>query len=414
MGQVKRRAIAALCSLVLGCGGPTLKVYYRTSPRRVATTRPVSSPSALSAIASRQGPRAIDVHVKRVTAVSIRRVLHYNSSVMIYGPSGSLALELLEELLGVLSLMAPALWGVGTHDGAPTATRKVVRLVSPIRALLDPTVSVFGNDIRDIPVVEEQVFSDEPVVREYDIRVPSSAIRVEYRVLDVTRHELAGGTALTSRYGELRIEGDLEAAVAVELIMEGADGVAIVVPVQAPVASAAPAVGRPPVARSDVRPLLANDGWAQWSESSHLVPRINLMTDLESLAGGNLVVFGELRLARRWSVGVQVADEAIKDRLPPSAGETRIRQLGALSRLYVLGDVGTGIHIGLEGMVGIDSRLALTSYTPTLGAKYTLDCGISMEITYGARHLSVNAPDEAEPLVSDWLGRAYLNVGWSF
>lgn len=408
---MRPRAIAALCALAVGCGGgPTLKVYYRTSPRRVATTK-TTSPSALSAIATRQGPRSIDVHVKRVSAVSIHRVLHYNSSVMVYLPSGSPGNELMEVFIGVLSPMAPFVWGLGTHDGSQTATRKVVRLKGPMRALLDPSVSVWGNDVRDVPVVEEQVFSDEPVVREYDIRLPSSTVRVAYRVLDVMQREVARGTALTSRYGELRIEGDLEAAVAVELTINDA---AIVIPVQAPTASAAPAVARPPVTSSGVRRPLANAGWAQWSDGSHLLPRINVMLDLGSLTGGNLVLLGELRLARRWSVGVSVAEESIVDRLPPSDGETRIRQLGVLSRLYVLGDVGTGIHIGLEGMVGVNSRLELTSYTPTLGGKYTLDCGVSMELTYGLRHLSVSDPDEPEPLISDWRRRAYLNAGWSF
>jgi hypothetical protein len=406
---MRTHSLALLCVLLVGCaGGPTLKVYYRTSPRRVAVSK-TPTPSVLSATATRQ-EEGIDVHLKGSSAVSISRVLHYNSSMMEYLPNQSLGMESLEMFLGVLSLMVPSIWGVYTHDPSPTATRKVVRLVGPLRGLLDPTVSVFANEVRDTPVVTDDVFIAEPVVREYDIRVPSSTAGVAYRVLDVSGRELAKGTAIPSQYGELGITGDFKVAVAVELTV---DRSTIVIPVRDTPSVLVPAVARPLPHIQLTRPL-ANDGWAEQGEIGHFLPRLNVMIDLEALAGGDRFAVVELRLARRWSVGGAVADESIEKRLQFADGKIRIRQLGALSRLYVLGDVGIGIHVGLEGMIGVDGPLTLRSYGPTLGGKYTLDCGISMELMYGLRHVSIGDPHASEPLVSDWHRRAYLNVGWSF
>jgi len=412
-----RLVATALCSLVLGCapGGPTLTVYHRTSPRRVEVDKR-SSPSSLFALALRRDLDRVEVHLKRESRVALRRVLHYNAEALVYEPSENAAIEALEMWTGFLVLLDPGLWGIQARlDGNDTSTRKLVRHHSALRALFDPTISALGNNIREVPLVNEPIFSDPPVVREYQIRVPAPGVTVAFRVMDETRRELARGSRTTDAYGEMEIVVPLAHAVVVEL---AADGVAIAVPVQ----RTAPAGGEEPVAasRAIAGPPLSNEGWARWRDDTDRLPRVSLMLDVAGLPSREIKLFGEVRLGRRWSFGGSLARERFSRDRAPATSATLIHDVGGALRLYPFGHMGTGFHLGLEAATGFTDSLArhstldVAAYGMTFGYKHTFDVGLTIDLWASEGVVKLDDPATQGADGWSWWPRFHANLGWSF
>jgi len=418
-------AVAA-CTLLLGCGhhSPSLTVYYRTSLRRVEVSKQVS-PSSLYALAVRAVPEEVDVHLKRVNRVTLRRILHYNSAAIIYDHSGSILNEVTEFGFGLLTLvlwpvlsrvMAAAIWSA-KPEIKYTPDIKAVRHGSYLRALFDPERSVFINNIRVEPLVRPQIFSDAPIVREYEIRFPASEVPVAFRILDEAGHALAQGSATTDPYGELQIRGALEHAVAVEL---SSDGSMFVVPIQS---SATPVTAKPvePVAMPRVRAntMLVN-GWAK-RKTDRPLPRLTLMIDVWRLPTSHLTVFGEVRLHRKLSMGGLFQREPITYESPSGTRETQLNEVGGYLRYYVRGNAATGIHLGLEHLRSLNEvapglgTLAPVSYGLSVGYKRTIACGRTFEIMLAQRYrTSAYSPIPIDPDTDMEKGDVHLNVGWSF
>jgi hypothetical protein len=412
--------VTALCSLALGCaGGPTVTVYHRTSPRRVEVEK-VPSPSSLFALAIRRNPDRVDVHLKQESRVTLRRVLQYNAEALVYGPSGNVLFEILELFTGLLVLIDPGLWGFEAQlDGHDTATRKLVRHRSAILALLDPTTSAVANNVREVPLVTEPIFSDPPVVREYQIRVPAPGLTVAFRVMDEARRVLAEGTRTADAYGELQITGPLVRGVAVELKV-AAVRATIVVPIQQ---SRAPAMSdyEPDIrSPSVVRPPLANEGWERWRDDTDRLPRVSLMIDAAGLAARELILFGELRFRRRWSVAGSLARESFAREREPPTRATLIHNLGGELRLYPFGHMGTGFHLGLEAATGFSNlparrgTLDVALAGVTLGYKHTFDLGFTVDFCLNERFVKLD--DSTTRGAGGWSlwPRGDVNLGWSF
>lgn len=424
------RALAriALCLLLLNCG-PTLTTYSRTSPRRVEISRHVSRPS-LYALAVRAAPDRIDVRLKHVNRVALRHIMHYNSAAIIYDHSGSVINELYEMIVGfavvagfVMGISASQntfdgaqLLTVGTQragfDGSDTRDERVVWHRRYLLALLDPTVSVSTNRVRIDPVVKQQIFSDTPIVREYAIRLPSSEVVVSFRVLDEAEHELVRGSATTNSYGELQIRGALEHAVAVEL---SADGSVIVIPIQpnsAPVATTPVVRAAMPRALAAVR--RADDNRVKWNKDSHL-PRLTLMLDTWRMFSSGFSIFGEVPLHRKLSVGGLVGLESVS---PDPFVPELVAAVGGSWRFYVIGHVGEGLHLGLEGLRGFrgivpgSDTVNIASFGLTIGYKRIVRCGRTFELAIGRRLQMID--DSMGPWEYSWQWRPQINVGWSF
>jgi len=413
-----RLVATALCSLALGCAsrGPTLTVYHRTSPRRIEVDKR-STRSSLFALATHRDSRRVDVHVKRESRVSLRRVLHYNAEALIYDPSEHALLEIVEMVMGLFVLLEPGLWGIPARlDGRDTSTRKLVRHRSALLALLDPTTSVLANNIREVPVVSDPIFSDPPVVREYQIRVPAAGLTVAFRVMDETRRELAWGSRITDAYGELQIAGPLDHGVAVELT---AEGVVIVVPIQP--ATTPPAGRNEPTMTSaaTAKPPLANEGWARWRDDTDRLPRVSLMLDAAGLAYREVMLFAERRLGRRWSAGGAVAREWLSRSGEAPANAALIHDVGGELRLYPFAHMGTGFHVGLEAAIGFSDQrqhgtLDVTACGMTLGYKHTFDVGLTFDFLLDYRFVRfVDPTTGGEDSWSPW-PRGRASIGWSF
>ena len=421
---MKLLAAIAVCRLLLGCNHithqPSLTVYQRTSLRRVEVSKQVSPPS-LYALAVRVAPEAVDVHLKRLNQVTLRRILHYNSAAIVYDHSHSFINEAGEIGLGLLVLMTSpwihrvvpaALWSASPKTKYMPDI-KLVRHRNYLVALLDPRRSVLANNVRVEPVVRPQIFSDAPIVREYEIRVPASEVDVAFRVLDEAGHALAQGSATSDPYGELQLRGALEHAVAVEL---STGGIVIAVPIQS---SATPETAAPvePAAMPSTRASAApTNGRARGSAS----PRLTLMIDIWRLVSFHFTVFGEVRLHRKLSVGGLFQREPVIYESPSGIHETQRSELGGYLRYYVRGNVGTGIHVGLEYLHGLNDlapgsgTLVPASYGLTVGYKRTLDCGRTVELALASRRRSTG--DSVVPQDRDNDGNAdvHINVGWSF
>lgn len=397
------RALAAIatCFLFFGCGPrfPAVTVYYRTSPRRVEVIKQVS-PSSPFASAMRVGPGAIDVHLKRASRVTLHRVLHYNSTAIVYEPISALYKGL--EILGGLWLVMWGEWDVGARvDGQNTSERRVVRRRGHLLAHFDPTTSAVLSNIRTESIVKEQIFSNPPVTREYEIRLPASEMVVAFRILDEAKNELARGLATTNPYGELHIQGALENAVAVEL---STDGTVIIIPIQAspkPPSTAPVEPAAMPHALAST--ALANDGWGRRSEDDFL-PRVTLTLDIARLLSSDFTLSGEVRLYRKISVGGLAGRESFRDDLSPGARETKINVIGGYMRTYAI-DVDRGPYFEGKYLRGFND---ITSGTDTLGVefglglKYTFYGGVTVDLGGGWRYLS------------DFKILGHINLGWSF
>lgn len=407
-------AAIGACLLLLGCS-PTVTVYYRMSPRRIEISKQVSPP-LLYALAVRTAPDVVDVHLKHSNRVAMRRVLHYNSAAIIYEHSQSVFSEVIEFVEGLGMLMIPITWGARFFDDEQdTPEKQVVRHRGYLLALLDPTTSALTGGTHVEPVVKQQIFSDAPVTREYEIRIPAPKVNVTFRVLDEAKNELARGSAITDPYGELQIRGALERAVAVELSTGGA---AIVVPIQpraTPVAAAPIEPATMPHAL--VGAELTNEGWAkrnQGTSSSTSLPRVTLMLDVARLPSSNWNFSGEVRLHPKISVGGLVWRESISDDHLHDITVTRILEIGGYVRYYVEGNVGTGTHLGLEWLSGLSSTsdpLDLTSYGLTLGYKHAFNWGTTFELATSLLYVKI---DGSQSPVLPWRSLVHVNVGWSF
>lgn len=410
-------AAIAACLLLLGCS-PTVTVYYRTSPRRVEISKQVSPPS-LYALAARTTPGVVDVRLKRTHRVTMRRVLHYNSAALIYDHSGNVLAEAIELVGGLVMLAIPFTWGLEFFAAEQdTPDRRVVRHRSYLLAFLDPTTSALTGGTHVEPVVKQQIFSDAPVTREYEIRIPAPEVNVAFRVLDEARNELVQGSATTDPYGELQIRGALERAVAVELSTGKA---VIVVPIQ-PSATWVAAAPIEPAAMPHalVGTELANEGWAKrnpGTSSSAFIPRVTLMLDVAQLPSSNLNFSGEVRLHPKISVGGLVWRESTFDDLLHDTTVARSLEIGGYVRFYVKGNVGEGTHLGLEWLSGLPSAsdpLELSSYGLTFGYKHTFDWGITFELATSQLYLKIGDPRTPRSAVSQWRPLGHVNVGWSF
>jgi hypothetical protein len=405
-------AIAA-CFLFLGCG-PTVTVYYRTSPRRIEISKQVSPPSSY-ALAVRAAPDVVEVHLKRTNRVTIRRVLHYNSAALIYEHSRDVLNEALEFIGGLCLIIVPITWGATFFpDEQDTPEKRVVRHRGVLLAYLDPTTSALKGGTHVESVVKPQIFSDAPITREYEIRIPAPEVSVAFRVLDQARNELARGSATTDPYGQLQIRGDLERAVAVELSTGGA---VVIVPIQP---SATPVVPAPvelaAMPHALVGAKLANEGWAKRNQGTSL-PRVTLMLDVAHLASFDFMLSGEVRLHRKISVGGLIWRESISDDLLLGTTVARFLEIGGYLRFYVKGNVGAGAHLGLEWLSGLSSTpgpLDLTSYGLTLGYKHTLDGGVTLELATSLQYLKIGDPLALQPGGSRWRPLGHVNIGWSF
>jgi len=423
---MKLSALIAVCLLFIGCGhvanSPSLTVYHRTSLRRVDVSKQVS-PSSLYAFAVQTPPEAVVVRLKRANRVTLHRILHYNAAAIIYDHSGSVANEISEIGFGLLAVVAwPWLHSVASAalwSAHPETTYnpdvKAVRQSGYVRALFNPMRSVFVNNIRIEPVVKQQIFSDTPIVREYEIRVPASEVVVAFRVLDEAGHAVAHGLATTDSYGELQIRGALDHAVAVEL---STGGTIIVVPIQpmaTPVAAAPVEPAAMPHAR--VNMTLAN-GWTKPKKVRSL-PRLTWMIDVARLTSLHFTVFGEVRLHRKISVGGLLQREPITYEAPLGERNAKLSAIGGYLRFYAKGNVGTGIHLGFETRRGLSDnvpgsgRLGLVSYGLTVGYKRTLACGRTFEVMSAPRTWKFD-DSTAGYRVSDTNTDIYISVGWSF
>lgn len=403
----------AACLLFLGCG-PTVTVYYRTSPRRVEISKQVS-PLSLYALAIRSAPNVVEVHLKRTNRVTIRRVLHYNSAASIYEHSRDVFNEASELFYGLCSIIFPITWGAQFFPAEQdTPEKRVVRHRGVLLAYFDPTTSAFKGNTHVEPVVKQQIFSDAPFTREYEIRSPAPEVSVAFRVLDEARNELARGSATTDSYGELQIRGALKRAIAIELSMGGD---VIVVPIQSSVTPLAAAPIEPAaMPHALVGAELANDGWAKRNRGTSL-PRVTLMLDVAQLPSFNLNFSGEIRLHRRMSVSGLVWRESVSDDRFFGTTVARFLEIGGSLRFYVKGNVGAGIHLGLEWLSGLSStpgRQDLTSYGLRLGYKCTSHWGITFELATSLRYLKINDPLTLQSLVSRWRQPVHINLGWSF
>ena len=452
-----RRVALALAGLAaLGCS-ETLIVYHRTGPRRVEVQKR-ASPTSLLASAVHGAPGAVEVHVKRSSRVTLRRVLHYNATALVYGHSGNFLNEMGETFLGVMMLsMAGAFWDVGDRlDGPDTSTRKTVRKRRFFLALLDPTTSVFTNNMRTEPVVKEDVFQDPPVVREYEVRLPAAKTAIEYRVLDEGANELARGSATTDLHGEVVVEGLPDRAIAVEVT---ADRQTVVAPILARVTPApgdaggaeggsrglvripgetvagdpAPAtqpVSPAPIAvaaaaeptrvvRAGLAGRLANEAVADVAQP---LPHVALTMDLASLML-NVPEYrfcADVRLFRWLSLTPMFAYQTFSYMSGFVVETQKSYDFGAQLRLYVVGNFRKGLYVGGEGdytYVDVDpTPIHLREFKggPFLGYKYTFDFGMTLNVSFGYRyeHIDYGADDPDPPLV-EWDTFGHFDVGWS-
>lgn len=415
---MKALVTIAACITALSCGR-TLTVYHRTSPRDVVVERDVSQPE-LFAFAMRRDA-SIDVHFKRERRVRLHRVMQYNALAVIYDHSHSVWVEASEMLLALLALATiptiPAIGGLGSGiEGTDTETRKVVRRRGWLAGLFDPTTSVIQNNIRTEPVVPEQIFSAPSTVRAYDIRVPVPDVKVAFRVLDDAGIALAAGQSTADSYGELRIDGAFERAVAVEIAVP-AEGAVLVVPLETPVAADPPRVD-PAMLRVAADTTLINEGWARRHNELHILPRVALTVDVARLRSLEGWMLGEIRVLPTLSVAGIAGREAVSWDSLNGPRHMLVTSGGGSLRWYAFGHFGTGLHVGIEALYGLGDdtaqprKLKLTSYGPTLGYKYTFNCGLTAEFVVVERLMALDDPATGWRELDGVLLR--VDLGWSF
>jgi hypothetical protein len=402
-------ALAAACN-------KTVTVYQRTSPRRVEVTKQ-ASPPALVVHAVRLPSGAIAIRLKHATQMRLSRVLHHNAVAMIYDHGGSVYNEVVEMFVGILMAPLPgAFWGMGDRiDGQDTPTRKTVRHRRLLLALLDPTTSVFTNNIRTEPIVTEQIFSDPPIVRDYEIRLPAPSTPVTYRILDASKRELASGAGATDLHGELLATDSLETAVAVELT---SGGKVMIVPIESRAARVAMTDAPPPPPARHVASTLINEGWSKVRKHRRKLPRVTLAADLVYP-----LVFAGPMLRAEVRIHPKVSASAIVSRFEPTYLTNLDNEVtgtntsaGGQLRFY-LRDFARGIHFGVEAMYGqVDIELGsgtreVTQYGAFAGYKYAFDFGFTVDIQVGAQH--ERDADGDNVLGGDQMF-GHLDVGWSF
>jgi hypothetical protein len=143
------------------------------------------------------------------------------------------------------------------------------------------------------------------------------------------------------------------------------------------------------------------------------------MIDILALPSPYFTVFGEVRLHRKLSVGGIFRREQLFLQFPMGQREIGINELGGYLRYYVKGDVGTGIHLGLESLRGLGDPVPgpITlerSYALTVGYKRTLDCGRTFEVATARRYVISGDSMGLERLLSGSIEDYHVNVGWSF
>jgi hypothetical protein len=411
---VRAPLVVVLAVCVLAACKPTVTVYQRTSPRRVEVAKRASPPT-LHVDATRKPSGEVAIHVKHSNLVALSRILHYNASAMIYGHSGNPIAEFGEMVFGVLMVVVlGGVWGMDDHlDGQNTATRKTERHRRILLALFDPTTSVFSSNVTTQPIVKKQVFSDPPIVREYEIRLPAANTQINYRLLDEAGREVERGSKTTDVHGEVLTTAAAN-AIAVEVVAEGKT---LVVPILA--RAVEPLMVAPAPAAAPTKPLL-NEGWTILRKRKRKIPHVFVSVDgaptLFSGIGASVEVRIMPKLSASALISRVVAGYVITD---GSELEGTAIEGGGQLRYYPLGDFGRGLHVGLEGTKGtIDIALGSGTRNRTRigvfgGYKYTTDVGFTTNFALGFRSESDDDAMGGNLLQStDLFG--HLDVGWSF
>jgi hypothetical protein len=280
--------------------------------------------------------------------------------------------------------------------------------------MFDPTTSVFSSNIRTEPIVKEQVFSDPPAVREYEIRLPAAGTRVDYRLLDDAGREVQRGSKTSDVHGEVLAEA-AETAIAVEVIAEGKT---LVVPI---LATPAEPVARPAPQRVTApTPALINEGWTILRKQTRKLPHVFVALDGAATMFSGVGASLEVRITSKLSAAALISRVVAGYNLTDGSElEGTAVEGGGQLRYYALGDFGRGLHLGVEATRGtIDIELGSgtrnrTRFGGFAGYKYTTDVGFTANLALGFRSETDDDVMGGNLLQStDLFG--HLEVGWSF
>ena len=208
----------ALAFVALAACGPTLIVHERAAPRRVEVAKQASEPR-LELVARALGGDSIELVAKRTSEIKLTRVVHYGATT-IKRKRGTPLLELLEIPIGLVLLIGgPGAWET-PYAIAETRTTKPSNQRNWIVAFLSPGQTLLSYRTEIDASSEVEVFADDPVVRQFQVRLPAPGVAVPYRVLDEAERPIASGNATTDAFGRVTIE-KVPGAIAVEVWQAG-------------------------------------------------------------------------------------------------------------------------------------------------------------------------------------------------
>jgi hypothetical protein len=208
----------ALALVVLAACGPTLTIHERAAPRRVDVKKQATEPR-VELTARSLGGDSIELVAKRTSEIKLTRVVHYAATTIKRKRSNPL-LELIEIPVGLFLLIGgPGAWETPyripeTRTTKPyTQANWIVGFLSPGQTLLSYRTEIDASS-------EAEVFADDPVVRQFQVRLPAPGLPGPYRVLDEAERPIASGNATTDAFGRVTIE-KVPGAIAVEVWQAG-------------------------------------------------------------------------------------------------------------------------------------------------------------------------------------------------
>jgi len=117
------------------------------------------------------------------------------------------------------------------------------------------------------------------------------------------------------------------------------------------------------------------------------------MLDTWKIFSSGFTIFGEVPLHRKLSVGGLGGLESISSLAGPL---DVVYEIGGSLRFYVLGNVGEGLHLGLEGLRGFNGigrgsdTLDIASFGLTIGYKHIIHCGRTIELVLSPRYQMID------------------------
>ncbi len=213
---------------VVGCGGPTLSVYRRSSPRSIDVKKEASAPVVL--FLARRTEAGVVIAAKRASEVKLTRQVHHNASAFHYVHDGNVFLEFLELVTSPAVVVFPAFWEP-LYSGDDGPDRKTEYHVSMPVAAINPRQSMRNFDIEQELIADVDLFIDPPTVRKYVVRLPIEGLTVSFRLLDEGGQAVGTGRIVTDIHGRILVLDPTGLAVAAEV---EADGKKTIIPVLGP------------------------------------------------------------------------------------------------------------------------------------------------------------------------------------